>query len=355
MNEKNYKIGVSAPLSGCETKHGKAMVCSVELAIEEANQSNPGLHFEAVICDDKGDTAAGKNVAKELISDSQVMGVVGPLNSNPSSGAAPLYHEANLVQIATAASNVSLSQQGYRTFFRVVANDDVQADALVDFMKNYLKTSTITAINDSTDFSSGLAAIVVERAAKAGIKVLDHLQVKYGKNDYQEELSGLDMTTPEVIFFAILEPEGKLISKHLREKGNRSIFLGTDALKPSKFLLTPGYDVPGPYHSCAITDIATAPSAASFARAYQAKYGELYSVYTAEAYDAAKLLVQAISKCQVPSRETVLQEVKKTKDFQGASGTIAFTETGELTEPKISFYYYKDEELQFLGFSDQYK
>jgi len=355
MNKKNYKIGVSAPLSGCETKHGEAMVRSVELAIEEANQNNPGLQFEAVICDDKGDTAAGKDVAKELIADPLVMGVVGPLNSNPSAGAAPLYNEAGLVQIASAASNVALSQQGYRTFFRVVANDDVQADALVDFMKNYLKTSTITVINDSTDFSSGLASIVAERAAKAGIKVLDHLQVPFGQDDYQAELSGLDIATPEVIFFAILEPEGKLITKHLREKGNRSIFLGTDALKPSKFLLTPGYDVPGPYHSCATTDIATAPSAAGFARAYQSKYGELYSVYTAEAYDAAGLLIQAIGKCPVPSREAVLEQVKKTKDYQGASGKIAFTETGELVEPKISFHYYKNETLQFLGFSDQYK
>lgn len=354
MKEKHYKIGVSAPLSGCETKHGEAMVRSVELAIDEANQSNPDLQFEVVICDDKGDTAAGKDVAKELISDPLVMGVVGPLNSNPSSGAGPLYNEAGLVQIASAASNVSLSQQGYRTFFRVVANDDVQADALVDFMKNYLKTSTITVINDNTDFSSGLATIVADRAAKAGIKVLDHLQVKYGQNDYQAELSKLDITTPEVIFFAILEPEGKLISKHLREKGNRSIFLGTDALKPSKFLLTPGYHIPGPYHSCATTDIATAPSAVGFAKAYKSKYGELYSVYTAEAYDAAKLLTQAISQCTEPSREAVLNKIKQTKNFPGASGSITFTNTGELAEPRISFHYYKDEELQFLGFSDQY-
>src|SRR6056297_1442770 len=255
MSKKSYKIGVSAPLSGCETEHGKRVVRSVELAVDEANQTDLPFSFDLLVGDDKGDTEVGKNVAKEFIADPLVLGVVGPLNSNPSIGAAPLYDKAGLVNLTNAASNVVLSQRGYKTFFRMIANDDVQADALMDFMKQYLKMSKITIINDDTDFSSGLAEIVLEKASNSDLKVINHLQVKCGQEDYSSELSSLDLNSPEVIFFAILEPEGKLITRQLRELGNKSIFLGTDALKPSKFLCTPGYDIPGPYHSCATTDI----------------------------------------------------------------------------------------------------
>lgn len=354
MAKKTYKLGCSAALSGCEEVHGKAMLTAVELAVEQANQEGLPFTLELESADDKGETEAGKNVAKKFIDDPLVMGVVGPMNSNPAIGAAPIYNQNSLVHITNSASNVVLSEKGYRTFFRMIPNDYVQADALINFIKNYLKASTVTVINDDTDFSSGLASLVLDKAKKANLQIIDHMPVVCEKGDYSDEISAINVTGPEVIFFAILEPEGKLISRQLREAGNRSIFLGTDALKPSKFLLTPGYDVPGPYHSCATTDIIRESSAAKFAEAFEKKYGEKYSIYTAEAYDAARIIINAINNCSEPNRESVLNEVAQTKNFTGATGNITFTSNGELADPRLTFYFYENEELQFLGYSDQF-
>ncbi len=352
---KSYKIGVSAPLSGCEGEHGKQMVRAVELAIDEFNQNNRKPYsIEIIVGNDKGETEEGKKVAESFVSDLSIMGVVGPLNSNPSDGAAPLYNQAGLVCITNGASNATLTTHGYKSFFRIIANDDFQGSALIDFISNYLKVSKISIINDNTDFSSGLGGLVHEKASARGLKIIDHLEISFGKEDYKQELSALDLSSPEVIFFAILEPEGKIISRQLREAGNKSIFLGTDALKPSKFLYTPGYDVPGPYHSCATTDINREKSAFHFAELFEKKYNEKYSIYTAEAYDAANLLINAIDSTDDPNRENVLQKIRNTKDYQGASGKITFTDSGELKDPKISFYYYKNGDLCFLGFSDSF-
>jgi branched-chain amino acid transport system substrate-binding protein len=355
METKKYKIGVSAPLSGCEADHGIAMVRSVQLAVDEALGDNPLLSLEVISLDDRGETDGGRQVAEQFVKDPEVLGVVGPMNSNPSLGAASVYNLAGLTHISNAASNVALSKLGDKTFFRMIANDDVQGDALVKFMTKHLKVNKMTIINDGTDFSSGLALLVSEKATEAGIQVIDHLEVACEQEDYRTELSSLDLSTPEVIFFAILEPEGKTISRQLREMGNRSVFLGTDALKPSKFLLVPESDVPGPYHSCATTDIFTKASALEFAQAYQKKFGEMYSIYTAEAYDAARLLINAICKSNEPTRQAVLQAVAGTSNFQGAIGEISFTESGELADPQISFHVFDNDTLKFIGLSDQFE
>ena len=355
MTNNSFKLGCSAALSGCEEKHGQAMLKSVELAVEEAKSSGLLYNLELAFHDDAGDTEQGIAVAKKLIADPEVMGVVGPMNSNPAIGAAPLYDQAGLVHITNSASNVALSEQGYKTFFRMIANDYVQSDALVDFMVNHLKAKEIAVINDDTDFSSGLGSLVKEKAASADLKVTNHIQVTCGKGDYSLKLSPLKASRPGVIFFAILEPEGRLISNQLREFGNRSVFLGTDALKPSKFLVTSGFDVPGPYHSCASTDIARDPAATDFASAYENKYGEKYSIYTAEAYDAANIIIRAINNCQNVSREEVLKQVSETINFYGASGETSFTDCGELAHPRISFYNYENGDLNFIGFFEQNK
>jgi branched-chain amino acid transport system substrate-binding protein len=346
-------IGCSAALSGCEEKHGQAMLRAVELAVEEANELDLPQKIKLIWDDDAGDTEQGIEVAKKFIANPKILGVVGPMNSNPSIGAAPLYDQAGLVHITNSASNVRLSEKGYRTFFRMIANDYVQADALVNFTVKYLKAKQVSVINDDTDFSTGLAELVLERMKKAGIQITNHISLTCGKNDYSAELAPLNTSAPEVIFFAVLEPEGKLVSRLLRERGNRSVFLGTDALKPSKFLVTPGYDVAGPYHSCASADITREPEASRFADAFELKHGEKYSIYTAEAYDAAKILIQSIEKFQEPTRDLVLGNVAKTTNYQGASGVKSFTENGELKNPRISFYYYKEGLLEFIGFSDQ--
>jgi branched-chain amino acid transport system substrate-binding protein len=124
----------------------------------------------------------------------------------------------------------------------------------------------------------------------------------------------------------------------LRQAGVRSIFFGTDGLKPSLYLTTPGYDVAGPYHTSTATDVWLNPSAAAFAQAYQARYGELYSIYTAEAFDAAHILIRACTRAARLDRAAVLAEVASTRDFPGASGLITFNERGDRLNPQVGIY-----------------
>jgi hypothetical protein len=85
----------------------------------------------------------------------------------------------------------------------------------------------------------------------------------------------------------VIEEEGLHLAPQLRQAGVRSVFLGTDGLKASRYLETSGAGVAGPYYSNASTDIKLQTAALGFAKAYSRCYNTPHSVYSAEAYDAA--------------------------------------------------------------------
>ncbi len=128
--------------------------------------------------------------------------------------------------------------------------------------------------------------------------------------------------------------------------------MGTDAIKPSKFLAIPGYDIEGPFQSNVCTDLYRNERSSQFASEYEKRFGEIYSVYTAEAYVAAKLMIQAVKECFPEiTRENVLKKIKSI-EIDSIIGNISFQENGELKESKIGFYKFTNQnELEFIGFS----
>lgn len=345
---ETYQLACSAILSGCEKAHGQAMLNAVQMAVHEVKDELP-FHLQLVWDDEEGTPEKGIQVARRFIHDKGVLGVVGPMGSTAAIHAAPLFHEAGLTHITTAASHTSLSRQGYRTFFRMIASDDIQAREAIRFISCHLQAETMAVIYDETPFAKGLGQLYLEEAEKKSVTVTAHLQVELEKEDYREQLKEFMHPIPQVILFAILEPEGKRISGQLRELGVGSILMGTDALKPSHYLVTPGHPGKGPYHTNASTDIFQAESAWDFANRYQSRYGEKYSIYTAEAYDAAHIIMEAMKKETPPTRSSVLEGVKKTT-YQGSSGSISFTPAGERKDATISFYVYENGSMKRMGY-----
>ena len=150
-----------------------------------------------------------------------------------------------------------------------------------------------------------------------------------------------------------MEPVINAMAMKLREKGLKSIYLGTDAIKPSKFLTTPGYNADGPYQSNVCADLYRNASVKDFASRYKERFGEIYSVYTAEAYVAAKIMINAVKECFPEiTRENILKKIKST-NTETIIGNISFRENGECKESKIGFYKFDNQDqLVFIGFSN---
>jgi branched-chain amino acid transport system substrate-binding protein len=350
------KIGCSAVLSeeDDEAIHGRHISQAVALAIEQAN-SRDDLPFiiDLLLGDDKAQTDAAMAVAQRFIEDRQVLGVVGTMNSHTSLATVPLYNQANLTQISPAASTPTLTQHGYRTFFRVVPHDFYQGQEGAKYAVHGLGARRIVVLHDGGTFGEPLARVFSQTSEKLGAQITFSGHIQPGEVDFSDVVARVSAVDADLIFLGVIEAEGRHLAAQLRQAGVRAPYFGTDGLKPSRFLATPEYDVEGPYHTSASTDVQVKPSAAAFARAYDKRYGEIYSIYTAEAYDAANLLITACARAATLDRPSVLAEMAHIQDFPGASGPITFDERGDRVQPQIGIYKITGEALEFLGFTNE--
>jgi branched-chain amino acid transport system substrate-binding protein len=350
------KIGCSAVLSEEEDEsiHGRHISQAVALAIEQANNRNDlPFSVEMLLGDDKAQTSAAIAVAQQFIEDPQVLGVVGTMNSHTSLATAPLYHQANLTQISPAASNPSLTQHDFQTFFRVVPHDLCQGQEGARYAVQVLGAQRIAVIHDGGTFGEPLAKVFSQTCQQLGALITLSRRIQPGEVNFSEAVAEVAATEADLIFMGVIEAEGRHLAAQLRQAGVRAPFLGTDGLKPSRFLATPDYDVQGPFHTSASTDVTIKPSAAAFAQAYAERYGEIYSIYTAEAYDAASLLITACASATTLDRASVLAEMAHIRDFPGASGPISFDKKGDRLNPQIGVYKVNGEALEFLGYTNE--
>jgi len=350
--KKLFKIGFSTALSGVEKKHGKAQVEAVKIAFEEAKEEGLDFDLELVIGDDGAETNKAIDVARKFSSDPLVVGVLGPNGSDATKAGAPIYNDAGLPQITYSGSVTDVSRKGYSTFFRLIPNDDSQAEIVINFLDQFLKVKELLLINDDTKFAIGLNEYMGKYAQKKGLKILDKIEIQNDESKLGNIIDKVAQINPKYIFFAGMEPVCNLVALELRKKGLKSIYLGTDAIKPSKFLTTPGFDVDGPYQSNVCADLYRNEQTQDFTQKFIEKYGKIYSVYTAEGYVTAKLLINAMKKCKTDiTRENMLKNVKLTK-MNSIIGNISFQVNGELETSKIGFYKFKNQQdLEFIGFS----
>ena len=345
------KIGCSAVLSGHEEIHGRAIVQSVSLAVDQANMKGVikgGLELE--VGDDRDDRVAAAEIARRYIHDERILAVVGPMNSNAVFAATPLYQMADMVHISPAASNPELTSMGYSTFFRVVGHDEFQGTRAAEFAVSYLKKNRIGIIHDGSPFGKPLSEIFMRRIESLGAKIVAFQKIQRGQRDFSGVANEMLASQPDLIFFGVIEEEGLLLAPQLRSAGVFSVFFGTDGLKSSRYLETPLSAVKGPYFSNASTDLDVKTSAHAFKNAFVDRYGPTYSVYSAEAYDAANVIIHAMAGAEQLTRQAVLARVAKTEKFPGITGQITFDSSGDRMRPEIGFYELMPGQTIFLGF-----
>ena len=169
------KLASVAPMSGPQAHYGKDNANGVKMAVDELNKQGikiggKAVTFEVVVEDDAADPKQGTAVAQKLC-DAKVAGVVGHLNSGTTIPASKIYNDCGIPMVTGAASNPALTKPGYKTTFRIIANDNALGAALADKAKA-LGLKRIAVIDDRTAYGQGLADVFVDMAKKNGIEVV---------------------------------------------------------------------------------------------------------------------------------------------------------------------------------------
>ena len=357
VSKKKIKIGCVLPLTGPESRHARAQMLAVELAIiEVAPELDLPCEVELIVEDEAFDPQKAAKIAQKFVADEDILAVIGPMNSKTSLAAAPIFHQAGLAHIATAASNPDLSQKGWQTFFRVVVNDIHQYTDAAKYAVKVLKTDRIAVVfSAGGTFSVPMAEGFRRVATELGAEIPIFLGIDGEKLDYSNAVEQLKQVDVGLIFFVVGEDTATAIASQLRQAGVMTPFFATDGIKPFPYFATPEYSVDGPYYTNVCADPHVKPEAGEMVERYIAHFGEKPTVYMAEAYDAATIILTALSRLNADqlTRNGVRTEIAATRNFPGTSGIITFDECGDLVNPAIGIYKVEQEALEFLGFTNE--
>ncbi len=346
------KIGCAGPLTGDQAQLGIDTCQGVRLAAEQANEKGLGLgalKLEVVDMDDQHNPAQAVNVAKKLVSDSDVVGVIGHFNSSCTKPASAIYHEAHMTQITATSTNPELSRQGFNTFFRVASTDDVQGPRGAVYAAKRLNAKKVFVIDDKTTYGKGLADEFEKEAAKQGMEILGHQGITQGDKDFTPLLTKITPMAPDLIYFGGIYPEGSLLLRQARALNLNASFMGGDGLATPIFidLATPAI-AEGTYATMVGGDMKKIPSAASFIQAYEKRFGEV-GQWAAYSYDATNILISAIQKSGKKDRESILQAMREVPKFSGITGEVIFDPKGDNENQFIGVFKVHAGKLVYVG------
>ena len=188
------------PLTGGIAHLGKDNENGARLAVEEANAAKikiggKTVKFELVAEDDQADPKVGTTIAQKFV-DAKVAGVVGHLNSGVSIPASAIYNQAGIPMISGSATNPKLTEQGFKTIFRVVGRDDQQGPAIAQLPAANNKLKKVAIIDDATAYGEGLANEVEKTLKAAGIKVLPREKATDKTTDFKAILTKMQGQQP---------------------------------------------------------------------------------------------------------------------------------------------------------------
>jgi branched-chain amino acid transport system substrate-binding protein len=349
-NKPTVEIGVQGPLSGANQALGLNIDWGAKLAVQQANAKGD-LPFNLVIkeSDDQGDQSKGADAANLLIQDQKVIGVVGPAFSGPTAAAGALYSNANLVSVSVA-TRPSLTSSGFKTFYRVVANDSVQGPAAADYMSKVLKATNVYVVDDKSQYGQGLSQATVAELKKDGVTV-ETDSAAAGTQDYSPLASKVAASGAQAMYYAGYYADAGVFAKALKAVSYNGKMLAGDGSKDPNFITTAGADAAdGWQFTCPCFDPATDPKYATFSADYKKLANAEPGTYSIEGYDSANTIISVLKTLNTasPTRQQVADGVGKV-DYQGLSKEIKFTPNGEVSGTSIYAYQVKGGAITLIG------
>ncbi len=344
------KIGHVGPLTGAIAHLGKDNENGARLAIEEANAAGvkiggKDVKFVLLAEDDQADPKVGTTVAQKLV-DAKVAGVVGHLNSGTSIPASPIYNQAGIPVISGSATNPKLTEQGFKTQFRVVGRDDQQGPAIASYLATNNKPKTVAVIDDATAYGEGIANEVEKTLKAANVTVLAREKGTDKTTDWKAVLTKLKGKNPDAIFYGGMDATGGPLVKQGRELGIKAVFSFGDGACTDEMTKLAGAAAEGML--CSQAGIPVAAASKSFLEAYKKKFNVDPILYAPFTYDAANMLIAAMKKVNSSEPAKYLPELAS-MTYKGATGDISFDAKGDRKDAEMTIFTMKGGKIEPLA------
>lgn len=340
------KIVGAAPLTGDQAASNIPIRNGALLAVEEARSrfAKLGIKLEYMDADDQGSESVGVSIAQRVAADPSVLGVVGHVNSSVSLRAMLVYARSNnLLMISAASTNPGITTQGLTNVARVCGRDDVQGPIAAQFVRDVLGLRRVFIVNEGTEYGLGLANAFRARAVAIGLNVVGFvtnpdtsltgakpLERAFWQNLAQQ----IKLYQPQAVYYSGVDPQGGALVKALSAARYAGSIIAPDGIDTDNFVKLAGSAAKGVYYTSTAGLLSLLPNATGFIKRFQARFNTAPESYSAYAFDAANVVVEAILSAyksagnKIPTRAAVSKAARAT-EISGVTGRIGFTAGGD--------------------------
>jgi branched-chain amino acid transport system substrate-binding protein len=369
------KIVSDLPMQGANRAQTTTMVNAIRLALEERDNKAGDINIEYEVLDDstaqagQWDAAKCAENAQSAAQDEEIIGWIGPFNSGCAAVEIPILNEAGLGMISPANTYIGLTKPGgepdepekyyptgERNYTRVIVADDKQGKAGVALMAEE-GFESVYVLDDKETYGKGLADQFQQAAEDQGIEIVGREGIDGSAPNYRSLMNKIAEAQPDAIYFGgIIENNAAQLIKDKVGAGmsNEEVaFIGPDGIFVDELISQAGDASEGIYVTFGgLPQSELSEEGQQFVQKFEEQYDEPIQPYTAYAYEAANVMLDAIERASeeaggdVPDRQAVVEQIFATEDYQGALGTWSFDEDGDTTLTELSVQRVENGEFQ---------
>lgn len=335
-SSNTIKIAVAGPMTGDYAQYGEAFKRATSLKAKEINDAGGinGKKIELIVLDDKNDAKEATNVAQKLISDEDIVGLIGHFSSSACLAAAPVYQKAGLVELSPTSSHPRFTKQG-TYMFRNVNTQEVEGPIAAEFAVNDLGKKKIAIIYINNDWGITAKDNFISRAEELGADIVACETFIGGQTkDFTPTITKIREAEPDLVFLAAMYSESGMIAQQIKQMNYDIDLLGTSALNNEQFLKLAGDSIEGLYLTNNFFAQDPKPMVQNFIKEFKDEYGVEPDQFAALAYDSLGMMAQAL-KVSGNDRAKLRDELAKIKNYEGVTGKTTFNENRDVIKEMV--------------------
>jgi branched-chain amino acid transport system substrate-binding protein len=325
------EIAFFGALTGSSANLGVNIEQGAELAVVKYNEAHKDCQVSIKKFDSQGTPDNAPALARQLVTDKKIIGIVGPAFSGESAAADPIFNDAGIPLITPSATRPSLATSGWKIFHRAVANDDAQGPGAANYIKNNLKSTKVFVADDQSAYGAGLAD-KVKSILGTSVLATDKVQADGKQTDFSATVTKIVSSGADTLFYGGYYQNAGLIRKQLTAAGWKGVLVAGDGVNDPGYIKAAGNEAAeGSILTCPCAPAAQAKG--SFVTDYKAKWGADAGTYSDVAYDAANIYLEGIKAGNTTPEK--MNTYLGTVNYAGVANTYKFTGTGEL-DPSLT-------------------
>jgi len=344
-----WVIGTMGALSGDFASIGGPINDGIKYAVDQVNeQGDLACQLELQSEDSQGDPEQAPQLAQSLVQEAELVVIVGPYFSGETLATGDIFDDAGVAFVTPSATDQTIDDQGWDTFFRAVGDDAIQGAQAANYIQNALKASSVVVVHDNQEYSKGLADTVAEEIGGAAS---GPLIINPEETDYSSTVTQVQQADPDVVFYGGYAPQAGPLARQLQEQGVEAQFLSDDGSKDDSFGELAGPAAKGAQMTCPCADPADVPGGQEFIDGMEQANGEPPGTYGAEGFDTVNLIAEGLKDFTADDsvediRAGLIDFVDGVEGFKGVIKNYTFDDVGQVEVGPEGIYVYEWDEAE---------